>query len=131
MRTPTPAKVCRIWSAAVTLGSRELLVRRGSVGTLASWHSTPRPDSGKVSAMATKFVKVNPADTADVVWQGELGDAADLVAATSIARVAQRGWGGVPAPVRGRVIAQVGRLVEANKQALAELITREIGKPIA
>ena len=81
--------------------------------------------------MATKFVKVNPADAADVVWEGELGDAADLVAAASIARVAQRGWGGVPAPVRGRVVAQVGRLVEANKLALAELITREIGKPIA
>ena len=37
--------------------------------------------------------------------------------------------GRVPAPARGRVIAQVGRLVEANKEALASLVTREIGKP--
>ena len=37
----------------------------------------------------------------------------------------------MPAPVRGRVIAQVGRLVEANKEALARLVTREIGKPYA
>ena len=40
-------------------------------------------------------------------------------------------WAAVPAPVRGRVIAQVGRLVEANKEALARLVTREIGKPYA
>ena len=37
----------------------------------------------------------------------------------------------MPAPTRGRVIAQVGRLVEANKEALARLVTREIGKPYA
>jgi len=37
----------------------------------------------------------------------------------------------VPAPVRGRAIQQVGRLVEANKEALARLVTQEIGKPYA
>jgi aldehyde dehydrogenase (NAD+) len=33
--------------------------------------------------------------------------------------------------VRGRVIAAAGRIVEANKEALARLVTREIGKPYA
>jgi aldehyde dehydrogenase (NAD+) len=32
--------------------------------------------------------------------------------------------------VRGRAIAGLGRLVEANKRSLAELVTREIGKPL-
>ena len=36
-----------------------------------------------------------------------------------------------PAPTRGRAIQQTGRLVEANKEALARLVTREIGKPYA
>jgi aldehyde dehydrogenase (NAD+) len=36
----------------------------------------------------------------------------------------------VPAPVRGRAIQQLGRLVEANAEALAQLLTREIGKPV-
>ena len=54
-----------------------------------------------------------------------------FVDAARAARAAQRGWAAVPAPVRGRVIAQVGRLVEANKEALARLVTREIGKPYA
>ena len=39
--------------------------------------------------------------------------------------------GRVPAPVRGRVIANVGRLVEANKEALSRLVTQEVGKPYA
>ena len=77
------------------------------------------------------FEKRNPARPADVVWRGELATADDLVQATRLAQVAQRGWAGVPAPVRGRVIAQVGRLVEANLSELADLITREIGKPRA
>src|SRR5204863_982742 len=47
------------------------------------------------------------------------------------ARAAQPGWAAVPAPARGRVIAQVGRLVEANKEALSRLVTQEVGKPYA
>src|SRR5690606_16125399 len=34
-------------------------------------------------------------------------------------------------PVRGRVIASIGRLVEENAATLAALVTREIGKPYA
>src|SRR5205823_5076822 len=40
-------------------------------------------------------------------------------------------WARVPAPVRGRVVAALGRLVESNKDTLAELVTREVGKPLA
>ena len=71
----------------------------------------------------------NPARLDDVVADVVLAGADDLVAAARAAKAAQPGWAAVPAPVRGRVIAQVGRLVEANKQALAALVTREIGKP--
>jgi alpha-ketoglutaric semialdehyde dehydrogenase len=60
-----------------------------------------------------------------------LADAAGFVDACCVARGAQRAWAGVPAPVRGRVVEQIGRLVEANKEPLAALVTREIGKPIA
>ncbi len=71
----------------------------------------------------------NPARTGEVVAEVLLGDAATFVDAARAARAAQKEWARVPAPVRGRVIAQVGRLVEANKEALARLVTREIGKP--
>jgi aldehyde dehydrogenase (NAD+) len=71
----------------------------------------------------------NPANLADVVADAWLGDASTLVEACRAARVAQEAWAATPAPVRGRTVQQIGRLVEANKQALARLVTREIGKP--
>jgi aldehyde dehydrogenase (NAD+) len=73
----------------------------------------------------------NPADTADVVAEVALGDASTLVAACEAARAAQPAWAAVPAPIRGRAIQQIGRLVEDNKEALARLVTREVGKPYA
>src|SRR3954471_4902173 len=71
----------------------------------------------------------DPARTDDVVAEILLADAATFVDACRAARAAQREWARVPAPIRGRVIAQIGRLVEANQEALARLVTREIGKP--
>jgi alpha-ketoglutaric semialdehyde dehydrogenase len=73
----------------------------------------------------------NPANTDDAVADVLLGDASTFVAACEAARAAQREWAAVPAPVRGRAIQQAGRLVEDNKEALARLVTREIGKPYA
>jgi aldehyde dehydrogenase (NAD+) len=76
-----------------------------------------------------RLTSTNPARTEEVVAEVLLGDAATFVDAARTARAAQREWARVPAPARGRVIAQVGRLIEANKESLARLVTREIGKP--
>jgi alpha-ketoglutaric semialdehyde dehydrogenase len=73
----------------------------------------------------------NPADLSDVVAEVRMGDAGTLLDAFRAARAAQPGWAATPAPVRGRAIQQIGRLVEANAEALARLVTREIGKPYA
>jgi acyl-CoA reductase-like NAD-dependent aldehyde dehydrogenase len=73
----------------------------------------------------------NPADLEEAVAEVSLGDARTFVDACRAARTAQAAWASVPAPARGRVIAQIGRIVEANKEALATLVTREIGKPFA
>ncbi|HEU5418524.1 MAG TPA: aldehyde dehydrogenase family protein [Streptosporangiaceae bacterium] len=76
-----------------------------------------------------RLPSVNPARLSEVVADVGLGDAGTLAAAARAARAAQPGWADVPAPVRGRAIAHIGRLVEANAPALAALVTREIGKP--
>ena len=78
-----------------------------------------------------RITSLNPADLSDTVTQVDAVDAAGLVAACHFARGGQPAWANMPAPLRGRVIAQVGRLVEANKESLAALVTREIGKPYA
>jgi alpha-ketoglutaric semialdehyde dehydrogenase len=74
---------------------------------------------------------INPARASEVVAEVQLGDAATFVAAARAARAAQPAWADVPAPVRGRAIAHIGRLVEANAEPLARLVTREVGKPYA
>ena len=77
------------------------------------------------------MVSRNPANLEDVVMEYEPAGADGLVDAARAARAAQPVWAATPAPVRGRAIAQIGRLVEDNKEALAALVTREIGKPMA
>ena len=73
----------------------------------------------------------NPARLVDVVAMAGLADATTFVEACAAARTAQPAWAHVPAPVRGRAIQQLGRLVEDNAETLARIMTREIGKPIA
>ena len=77
------------------------------------------------------LTSTNPANTSETVAEVRLGDASTFVDACRAARAAQREWAKVPAPARGRVIANVGRLVEDNKEALSRLVTREVGKPYA
>src|SRR5438034_9639314 len=72
----------------------------------------------------------NPARLDEIVSEAHLGDAETFLQACRAANVAQPAWSSVPAPVRGRAIQQLGRLVEDNAEALARLITHEIGKPI-
>ena len=73
----------------------------------------------------------NPARLDEIVAAVGLADATTFVEACAAARNAQRDWARVPAPVRGRAIQQLGRLVEDNAETLARIMTREIGKPIA
>src|ERR671933_2511188 len=78
-----------------------------------------------------RMTSTNPARTSEAVAEVLLGDADTFVEACRAAREAQREWAEVPAPIRSQVIKKIGRIVENNKEALARLVTREIGKPYA
>ncbi|MBG0817271.1 aldehyde dehydrogenase family protein [Planomonospora sp. ID82291] len=86
---------------------------------------------GKDATGGAVYDSINPARVDEVVARVHLADAGAFAAACRTAAAAQAEWARVPAPVRGRVIASAGRLVEANAEALARLVTREIGKPYA
>src|SRR5262249_60108679 len=73
----------------------------------------------------------NPARLEDVVCEVALGTGEAVLAACRAAAEPQRRWAATPAPVRARAVQLAGRLVEANKERLARLGTREIGKPHA
>src|SRR6266498_3368782 len=83
------------------------------------------------AAPAATISSPNPSRTSDVVAEVALADAATFAAACAAAKRAQPSWADVPAPVRGRVAGAIGRIVEANKDSLARLVTRELGKPYA
>ena len=101
-------------------------------GAPSSQIPTLRSSFAGAAARAVGTVdSVNPSDLSDLVARVELVGPQGLVDAARIAAQAQRGWAAVPAPVRGRVIAAIGRLVEANADELARLVTREVGKPLA
>ncbi|HEY1345739.1 MAG TPA: aldehyde dehydrogenase family protein, partial [Streptosporangiaceae bacterium] len=82
----------------------------------------PGPGAGTVDSP-------NPSRLEDVVAEVTLADAATFAGACAAAKQAQPLWAGIPAPARGRAVAAIGRIVEANKEALARLVTRELGKP--
>src|SRR5215471_9303566 len=85
-----------------------------------------RPAEGTPAGMVKS---PNPSRLTDLVAEVRLADAATFAAACATAKQAQQAWAGVPAPVRGRAIAAMSRIVEANKEPLARLVTRELGKP--
>src|SRR5258706_7528775 len=82
-------------------------------------------------APAGRLDSVNPADLTDIVARVDLATADGFVAACRQARAAQPAWAAVPAPVRGQLIGAIGRIVADNQEALARLVTREVGKPLA
>ena len=74
---------------------------------------------------------INPANTDDVLGTVRQATRDEARAAVEAAASAFRSWRATPAPTRGRIVAKAARLLEENKEELAQLLTREEGKTIA
>src|SRR3954462_6855893 len=83
----------------------------------------------RTDAPGGRLTSTNPARTDEVVAEVLLGDSSTFVDAARAARAAQRGGGRAPGPAGGGVLARAGRLGEANREALPQGGTREVGKP--
>ncbi len=77
------------------------------------------------------FPNINPADTRDVIGDFPLSGAADVERAVQSAQRGFARWRTTPPPLRGDVLRRVGDLLTARKEEIAELMTREMGKPLA
>lgn len=75
------------------------------------------------------FLSVNPADKRDVVGRFASAHKETCRKACKVAQEAFPTWASTPAPVRASVLQNFARLIEENKKALAQLVTREMGKP--
>ncbi len=74
------------------------------------------------------FISTNPADPADALGAFPRSTAEDVAAAVEAADRAFRDWSRTPAPKRAEVLYKVARLLEARKEDLARVMTREMGK---
>jgi aldehyde dehydrogenase (NAD+) len=72
----------------------------------------------------------NPANWNEVIATLPRSDAADVEMAVEAARQAYRTWRLVPAPARAEFIYRIGELLGQKKEELAQLMSREMGKPL-
>ena len=70
----------------------------------------------------------NPA-TGDVVWEGAIASPAEITAAMASARAALPGWASTPLEARLTVLSGFKTQLEARAGEIAEMISRETGKP--
>ena len=83
----------------------------------------------KGGAAARRFNTVNPA-TGEVLASVRVAGAAAVEAAVRAARAAQPAWAAMSGTERGRVLRRAADLLRARNDELAELETRDTGKPI-
>jgi acyl-CoA reductase-like NAD-dependent aldehyde dehydrogenase len=74
------------------------------------------------------FDNLNPANRHELVGQFQKSDARDVENAVAAAKQAYESWRLLPAPKRGEILFRAARLLEERKEALAEQMTREMGK---
>ncbi len=80
---------------------------------------------------AEYFHNRNPADTDDIIGRFPLSSREDVDRAVTSAKRGFQLWRRTPAPARGDVLRRVGDLLVARKEEIADLMTREMGKPLA
>jgi betaine-aldehyde dehydrogenase len=80
-------------------------------------------------AAGERFASINPA-TGEVLGYVTAAGAAQVNAAVRAAQKAQAGWGGMTGTERARVLRRAAELLRSRNQELAELETRDTGKPI-
>ncbi len=82
-----------------------------------------------MSARAARFTTINPA-TGEVLAEIAVDGAAEIAAAVGRAAAAQKPWASLPGAARGRILRRAADILRARNAELAELETRDTGKPI-
>jgi len=88
--------------------------------------------TGRISARAGRarsFKTVNPA-TGEVLAEIAVDGPAEVAAAVAKAAAAQKEWASLPGVARGRILRRAADILRARNAELAELETRDTGKPI-
>ena len=70
----------------------------------------------------------NPANASDLIGRFPDSGPEDIADAVRAARLAFPAWSRTPAPARGDLLRRLGDLLSENKEAIADLMSREMGK---
>jgi alpha-ketoglutaric semialdehyde dehydrogenase len=73
---------------------------------------------------------VNPSDRRDVVAEVPEGTSDDVRSAVTAAREALEGWRSLAGPARAEHLYRWATVIGERQEALAQLLSREVGKPI-
>jgi len=84
---------------------------------------------GSGPAAGERFASINPA-TGEVLGYVRAAGSVQVDAAVRAAQKSQAGWGAMTGTERGRVLRQAAAILRSRNQELAELETRDTGKPI-
>ncbi len=80
------------------------------------------------SESGQRFESKNPSNLKDIVGTFPSSSEKDIESACKAAKEAFIIWKNTPAPVRGEIVGNIGELLTKNKEILAKVITREVGK---
>ncbi|DAC34607.1 MAG TPA: aldehyde dehydrogenase family protein [Candidatus Thalassarchaeaceae archaeon] len=84
----------------------------------------------KLASDGATFESVNPAWLDDCLGEFPLSTKDDVHEALAAARSAFSSWSATPAPTRGQIIGNMGRLLMQYKDDIVRVETREIGKTL-
>lgn len=76
------------------------------------------------------FTRVNPADPDEVLGPFQKGNGEDAKRAIDAADDAFEAWAATPPPERAHYLIKAGELLQRQKEALSQTMTREMGKTI-
>ena len=82
------------------------------------------------AASSASFENRNPADWNDVIGSFPRSGAEDVERAVASAKRGFALWSRPPAPLRGDILRRIGDLMTKRKEEIADLMTREMGKPL-
>lgn len=78
-----------------------------------------------------EFESMNPANKQECLGRFVESDKNEVDEAVTAAKEASVKWAGTPAPERSRLIQEAVNVIDERKKELAELMTKEQGKPLA
>ncbi|UWQ17989.1 aldehyde dehydrogenase family protein [Jannaschia sp. M317] len=98
---------------------------------MTDWFNTDEMLIGGQWVRAAEMLTLEDPSTGDSIGAIPRGQSGDIDAAVAAAHAALNGpWGRMPAAERGRLLAELGRLVLTRVDDLATLEARDVGKPL-